>query len=59
LQNDQVPQNCAELGNTVSASIPLLLMEQQEHLDCGDLVLATGFGVGLSWGVALFERVTG
>ncbi|OOG52869.1 hypothetical protein B0E47_16605 [Rhodanobacter sp. B05] len=57
LLNDQVPQNCAELGNTVSASIPLLLMEQQEHLDCGDLVLATGFGVGLSWGVALFERV--
>lgn len=59
LASEQVPQNCAELGNTVSASIPLLLMEQQEHLDCGDLVLATGFGVGLSWGVALFERVAG
>lgn len=57
LRDDQVPQNCAELGNTVSASIPLLLMEQRDKLDCGDLVLATGFGVGLSWGVAVFEYV--
>lgn len=57
LEDDQVPQNCAELGNTVSASVPLLLMEQQNHLNCGDLVLAAGFGVGLSWGVALFEYV--
>ncbi|WP_458071586.1 3-oxoacyl-ACP synthase III family protein [Rhodanobacter sp. BL-MT-08] len=57
LRDDQVPQNCAELGNTVSASIPLLLMEQQNHLNRGDLVLAAGFGVGLSWGVALFEYV--
>lgn len=54
----QVPENCAQLGNTVSASIPLLLEEQMPHLRPGDLVLAAGFGVGLSWGVALFERVT-
>lgn len=57
LENDQVPQNCAELGNTVSASIPLLLLDQQDHLKRGDLVLAIGFGVGLSWGGALFEYV--
>jgi len=53
----QVPENCAQLGNTVSASIPLLLEEQMPNLQPGDLVLAAGFGVGLSWGVALFERV--
>lgn len=57
LRNDQVPHNCAELGNTVSASIPLLLLDQSPNLQAGDLVLAVGFGVGLSWGVALFERV--
>jgi 3-oxoacyl-[acyl-carrier-protein] synthase-3 len=57
LRDDQVPQNCAELGNTVSASIPLLLLEQRDNLNCGDLVLAAGFGVGLSWGVAVFEYV--
>ena len=57
LSESQVPQNCAELGNTVSASIPLLLMEQMDLLRPGDLVLAVGFGVGLSWGVTLMERV--
>lgn len=57
LRDYQVPQNCAELGNTVSASIPLLLLEERDNLNCGDLVLATGFGVGLSWGVAVFEYV--
>ncbi|OOG64079.1 hypothetical protein B0E46_09180 [Rhodanobacter sp. B04] len=57
LRAEQVPQNCAELGNTVSASIPLLMMEQQVNLRNGELVLAMGFGVGLSWGVALLERV--
>lgn len=57
LSECQVPQNCAELGNTVSASIPLLLMEQMARLQAGELVLAVGFGVGLSWGVTLMERV--
>jgi 3-oxoacyl-[acyl-carrier-protein] synthase-3 len=57
LSDDQAPQNCGELGNTVSASIPLLLMEQMDVLQTGDRVLAVGFGVGLSWGVTLMERV--
>ncbi|PTU30669.1 3-oxoacyl-ACP synthase III family protein [Stenotrophobium rhamnosiphilum] len=57
LSSEQVPQNCAELGNTVSASIPLLLMDQQQHLKRGDLIVAAGFGVGLSWGTALLEYV--
>lgn len=57
LSDDQAPQNCGELGNTVSASIPLLLMEQMDVLQPGDRVLAVGFGVGLSWGVTLMERV--
>lgn len=50
----QVPDNCALLGNTVSASIPILLHEQLPKLRAGDRVLAVGFGVGLSWGAALF-----
>lgn len=55
LSAEQAPENCATLGNTVSASIPLLLQEQLHALRPGDLVLAVGFGVGLSWGCALFE----
>lgn len=55
LSAEQVPENCVALGNTVSASIPLLLQENLRALRPGDLVLAVGFGVGLSWGCALLE----
>ena len=57
LSAEQVPENCGALGNTVSASIPLLLHENLHALRPGDRVLAVGFGVGLSWGCALFECV--
>lgn len=57
LRTEQVPQNCSTLGNTVSASIPLLLLDHWVELKPGELVLAVGFGVGLSWGVSIFERV--
>lgn len=50
LPADKVPSNLANLGNTVSSSIPLLLAEL---LAAGKLsgktVLVSGFGVGLSW----------
>jgi 3-oxoacyl-[acyl-carrier-protein] synthase-3 len=59
LSDEQVPENCAHMGNTVSASIPILLAEQMSQLERGDLVMTVGFGVGLSWGVALFEYVGG
>jgi 3-oxoacyl-[acyl-carrier-protein] synthase-3 len=57
LSPEQVPQNCECLGNTVSASIPLLLRDQWQVLRPGDRVLAVGFGVGLSWGTVLLECV--
>lgn len=57
LTEQQAPCNYSTLGNTVSASIPLLLKEQMDQLQPGDLILAVGFGVGLSWGAALLERV--
>lgn len=45
-----------ETGNTVSSSVPLLL---EKHLHDGNWkrVAISGFGVGLSWGSALLERV--
>lgn len=58
LTPEQAPQNCEHLGNTVSASIPLLLQDQMPKLQSGDLVLAVGFGVGLSWGTVLLEQET-
>lgn len=40
-------------GNTSSASIPLALADRYGSVEDGNIrVLASGFGVGLSWGVA-------
>ena len=45
--------NFQKYGNTVSASIPLLLENayRENKLKKNDLILACGFGVGLSWGI--------
>ncbi len=44
--------NMSDIGNTVSASIPIALKRAQteSRLCVGDKILLTGFGVGLSWG---------
>lgn len=44
--------NIRDIGNTVSASIPIALRdaEQQGFLKPGMRVMIVGFGVGLSWG---------
>lgn len=41
-----------EVGNTVSCSIPIALLnaEEQNRLKRGDKVMLIGFGVGYSWG---------
>ncbi|SEM73231.1 3-oxoacyl-[acyl-carrier-protein] synthase-3 [Pseudomonas sp. ok272] len=49
-------KDMAETGNTVSSSIPLLL---EKHVIGSQhkRVALSGFGVGLSWGSAIIERV--
>lgn len=49
--------NLDRIGNTVAASIPIALRdaETEGRLAAGDLVLAIGFGVGLSWGACLIR----
>lgn len=44
--------NIARVGNTVSASIPILLRDAEKEgvLRAGMRVLLVGFGVGMSWG---------
>lgn len=51
----KVFSNLREVGNTVSASIPIALKDamEAERLQRGDTILLSGFGVGLSWGTAL------
>jgi len=45
----------SEIGNTVSASIPIALHEAslQDRLRSGQRVMLVGFGVGYSWGACL------
>ena len=57
IQPEQTFSNLETIGNTVSASIPIALKqaEEQGKLKRGDLILLSGFGVGLSWGSALLK----
>ncbi len=50
-------RNLPDIGNTVSASIPIAIKDAQDQgkLSPGDRLLLSGFGVGLSWGTAIIE----
>jgi 3-oxoacyl-[acyl-carrier-protein] synthase-3 len=51
IENDKVFINLENIGNTVSSSIPIALKDAENNgkLKRGDLILLSGFGVGLSW----------
>lgn len=55
LDKDKVFINIENIGNTVSATIPIALKdaENQGCLKNGDRVMLVGFGVGLSWGATI------
>ncbi|MBL0145303.1 MAG: ketoacyl-ACP synthase III [Chitinophagaceae bacterium] len=57
IDNSKVFINITNIGNTVSASIPIALKdaENEGRLKRGDLVLLSGFGVGLSWGSLIMK----
>jgi len=52
IPKDKFYVNMQDIGNTVSATIPIALKraENDGKLHKGNKVLLTGFGVGLSWG---------
>lgn len=57
IQSEKVYMNLDRVGNTVSASIPIALKDAEinGYLKKGDLVLLSGFGVGLSWGSLIMK----
>lgn len=57
IKPDRIYNNLSEIGNTVSASIPISLKNVLESakVSRNDKVLLCGFGVGLSWGTAIIE----
>ncbi|AZB73374.1 beta-ketoacyl-ACP synthase III [Synechococcus elongatus] len=57
IDRDRVLSNLVNYGNTSSATIPLVLDEAVKagKIQPGDLIAASGFGAGLSWGAAVFR----
>jgi 3-oxoacyl-[acyl-carrier-protein] synthase-3 len=57
LRKEQVYSNVHRVGNTSAASIPLAMADAvaEGRLKSGDLVLASAFGGGLTWGSVLFR----
>jgi 3-oxoacyl-[acyl-carrier-protein] synthase-3 len=55
--NERVHTNLVNLGNTVSASIPLCMRDailEGKNIRLGEKILLSGFGVGLSYGTTSF-----
>lgn len=57
IPKEKIISNIAEYGNTSAASIPLALDEsvRQGKVKPGDIIAASGFGAGLTWGSAIFK----
>ena len=53
----KVISNVSDYGNTSAASIPLALDEavRAGKIKPNDIIAASGFGAGLSWGAAIFK----
>jgi 3-oxoacyl-[acyl-carrier-protein] synthase III len=53
----KVISNMGKYGNTSAASIPLALDEvvRANQVQPGDVIAASGFGAGLTWGAAVFR----
>lgn len=53
----KVISNLAHYGNTSAASIPLALDEavRQGQIQPNDVIAASGFGAGLTWGATIFK----
>lgn len=57
IPSHKIISNLAKYGNTSAASIPLALDEvvRQGQIKDGDIIAASGFGAGLTWGAAIFQ----
>ncbi|MGB5965070.1 MAG: ketoacyl-ACP synthase III [Sulfurimonadaceae bacterium] len=56
VNEEKVPFDMAEYGNTISSSIPIMLAKDINTLPKGKVVLSA-FGVGLSWASAIIEKI--
>jgi 3-oxoacyl-[acyl-carrier-protein] synthase-3 len=61
VDSNRLPIELSETGNTVSATLPLLIAQQRRlrHLSVDRPNLLVGFGVGWSWAGCLFRDLLG
>lgn len=50
VEDDRMPHNIEEFGNTSSTTIPLMIVNKQHDCFAGKRIVACGFGTGLAWG---------
>lgn len=55
LDNEKVLINIEKYGNTTSATIPMLMFENQHKFKKGDNLILTAFGAGFTWGAVLVK----
>ncbi|MDO5760290.1 MAG: beta-ketoacyl-ACP synthase III [Bacteroidota bacterium] len=55
LKPEQVLINIDRMGNTTSATIPMLMYENQHRFKKGDNLILTAFGAGFTWGAVLVK----
>ena len=57
INDNKMYTNVKHVGNTVSSSIPIALKDadKQSLISKNNLILISGFGVGLSWGSCLLK----
>lgn len=57
IPSEKVISNLAKYGNTSAGSIPIALDEavRAGKIKAGDLIVASGFGAGLTWGATAFR----
>ncbi len=57
IPDEKFPRNSKDIGNTVSATIPILMkdLEDEGRLEKGQKLLLFGFGVGYSYGGCILE----
>jgi 3-oxoacyl-[acyl-carrier-protein] synthase III len=56
IESERVPFDIKEYGNTVSSSIPIILEKELENKNTKNFLLC-GFGIGLSWGSCVVNRI--
>jgi 3-oxoacyl-[acyl-carrier-protein] synthase-3 len=55
IDDEKFFMNLENVGNTVSSTIPIALVDAREQGKLKGKVLIAGFGVGLSWGATILE----